>query len=281
VKRLLSFVAVVVLFFSAAYLPARAAQEAAAPAPSLTKPEMEKFLLEAEIGRIRGAGSGVTNSEIASLSDGRLTHAAHIQDVDESRPRFEAGGRIELNFRDSYKFNIAAYRLSVLLGMDNVPMSVDRRVRGKPSAVTWWLDDVLMNEKQRVAKKVRAPDLVRHGQQIQIMRVFDELIQNVDRNQENLVWDKSWKLWLIDHTRAFRIGHDLRKPEELVACDRALFEGLRRLTLATLTDSVGDYLTKREMEAVMARRDLLVQHYEAVIAKRGESALFTLLPASN
>ena len=40
------------------------------------------------------------------------------------------------------------------------------------------------------------------------MRVFDELIANTDRNQGNMLIDKQWKLWLIDHTRGFRTTSD-------------------------------------------------------------------------
>ena len=50
--------------------------------------------------------------------------------------------------------------------------------------------------------------------QIQIMRVFDELIQNRDRNQGNILWTNDWTMWLIDHTRAFRLGKELLKPEQ-------------------------------------------------------------------
>ena len=38
------------------------------------------------------------------------------------------------------------------------------------------------------------------------MRIWDELIQNRDRNQGNILWTHDWTLWLIDHTRAFRLN---------------------------------------------------------------------------
>ena len=41
--------------------------------------------------------------------------------------------------------------------------------------------------------------------QLQVVRVFDELIQNRDRNQGNILWTSDWKMWLIDHTRAFGV----------------------------------------------------------------------------
>jgi hypothetical protein len=100
------------------------------------------------------------------------------------------------------------------------------------------------------------------------MRVFDELIQNVDRTQENLLWDKSWKLWLIDHTRAFRLGHEL-KLSDLDQCERGLFEGLPADRGGAGPGGRPESQPAR-IEAVMARRDLLVRHFEDRIARRTE-----------
>lgn len=262
------------------------AQTAPAARVTLSPDEMRVFLSEAKIGKTRGSGKGVTDTRVATLSDGRVTHDAQIQTVDDARALFEAGRKSEVNFKDTYKFNIAGYELARLLGLDNVPMSVERKVQGKTAAMTWWLDDLLMvdgkpvDEEVRVKKKIRPPDPVSFGRQIQIMRIFDELIQNVDRNQGNAMWDKNWKLWMIDHTRGFRLGRELKKPEELLACERGLLDGLRRLTAEALTAAVGTNLTKQEVEAVIARRDLIVKHYEERIAQRGEATvLFTLTPA--
>ena len=35
------------------------------------------------------------------------------------------------------------------------------------------------------------------------MKLFDQLIANIDRNQGNLLYDADWHLFLIDHSRAF------------------------------------------------------------------------------
>ena len=124
--------------------------------PSLTQEEMEAFLLKAKISNRRDAGSGVTGSSRITLSDGRLTHDAHMQAVDIARPVFQAGKASEMNFKDTYRYNIAGYRLARLIGLDNVPMSVERNIEGKVAAVTWWIDDVMMDEKARKKKKATA-----------------------------------------------------------------------------------------------------------------------------
>jgi hypothetical protein len=238
---------------------------------------MEAFLMKARVSNVRDAGGGVTLSRRATLTDGQLTHDAHIQTIDVAQQVFQAGRNTELNFKDTYRYNIAGYRVARLLGLNTVPMSVERNIDGKIAAVTWWVDDVKMDEKDRLKIKELGPDPVRTTKQIQIMRIFDELIQNRDRNQGNILWTSDWTMWLIDHTRAFRLGKDLLKPENLSRCDRGLLDRLRAITPESLAQAVGSSLTKPEQEALLARRDRIVKHYDDRIARLGEPVvLFTL-----
>ena len=251
-------------------LPA-SAQEAA---PALTPAEMEAFLLNAELTDVRDAGAGVTGSQRATATDGRLTHDVHIQTVDVSRSRFVArGARVELNFRDSYRYNIAAYRLAALLGMDSVPMSVPREVDGEPAAVTWWVDDVAMIEQERIEQRTLGPDPARTSRQFFTMYVFDELIQNRDRNQGNILWTSDWKMWLIDHTRAFRQDVEVTRPERMTRIERHLLDGLRGLTPEALAEALDDSLSSGERSSVMRRRDLLLQHFDDRIARFGDGGV--------
>lgn len=239
----------------------------------LTPGEMETFLLKARILESNDAGSGVTGSRRVKMSDGNITHDAHVQTVDIAKPVFEAGNHTEVNFKDTYRYNIAGYRLARLLEIDTVPMSVERNINGKTAAVTWWVDDVQMDEKGRLQKKTMGPDPLRTSQQIQLMRIWDELIQNRDRNQGNILWTNDWTMWLIDHTRAFRLGKELMKPSDVARCDRGLLARLKGLTSESIEKAVGDSLMKGEREAVLARRDRIVQVIEERAAKLGEGAV--------
>jgi hypothetical protein len=262
-------VAVVVAVVSGA---APLAQDAAAP--PLSPEAMEEFLLGAELSDFDRVDVGVTGSRRASASDGRFTHDVHVQTVDIQRDTFAArGARVELNFRDSYRFNIGAYRLAVLLGMDNVPMSVLRRVNGEPAAVTWWVDDVAMSERDRIEQRAFPPNPQDAYSQFYTMYAFDELIQNRDRNPGNSLWTTDWKLWLIDHTRAFRPDVEISKPERLTRIGRSLLEGMRALTPESLEEAMDDILTRQERERVLARRDLLVEHFDARISRIGDAVL--------
>ncbi len=257
------------LAFAVLCLPGTSAQEAAAP--SLSPEAMEAFLLNADLSNFQNVNIGVTGSQRATASDGNLTHDVHIQNVDQRR-RVAAG---EINFRDFYLYNVAAYRVAVLLELDNVPMSVQRIVRGERSAVTWWVDDVAMDEQERIAQGTFGPNPAATYQQLYTMYMFDELIKNRDRNQGNVLWTSDWKMWLIDHTRAFRLDVELTKPELMIRIGADLLERLRSLTPEELDEAVGDSLTGFEQGSLMRRRDLLVQHFAELIDQHGEYTVLT------
>jgi len=242
----------------------------------LSPAEMEQFLLNAKIVKRGKMSKGVTKAQQVTLSDGRITHDAQIQDVDIYKSIFEVDPKhTEVNFRDSYRYNIAAYRLAVQLGLDNVPMSVERPAGGKPTAMTWWLDGV-MDEGDRRKKKIKTTNQRRTDEYYSRMKVFDELIQNRDRNAGNIVWTSDERMWMVDHTRAFRLGKELLLPNSLNRIERPLLEKLRGLDRKTLADAMGKTLTKDELDALFVRRDLLVQLFDQRIAARGEAAFYTI-----
>lgn len=173
---------------------------------------IEEFLLKAQVLKTKTIAKGVTGSLQATLSDGKMTHDAHIQMIDESKREFQTGKGTEFNFRDSWTFNIAGYKLDRLIGMNMVPVSVSRRYQTKPSAFTWWVDDVAMDEGDRLKKKIAPPEPTSWNQQMQMIRLFDQLIYNMDRNVGNLIITKDWRVWAIDHTRAFRTHEVLKTP---------------------------------------------------------------------
>ena len=255
--------------------PAQSQPNDSAASAKLSDAEAEKFLLEAKIIRTKGVSTGITGTRRATLSDGKLTHDASIQTVDIHKTTFQTARGVEINFRDSYKYNIAAYRLDRMLNLRMIPVSVERKVRAETAAVTWWVDDVLMLEKERFQKKIEPPDQAAWNDQIQQARIFNELVYNTDANLGNLLITKDWTLALIDFSRAFRVFKKLRAPENIAntRIDRRFYDGLARLSLETLTSKLGDVLRKSEIQGLLGRRDLIVSHFEKEIARRGEAAV--------
>jgi hypothetical protein len=244
--------------------------------PILTPEQQGEFLKTAKIVRTRDAGKGVTGTQRVTLSDGTLTHDASVQTVDIAMNEFRTNRGTELNFKDTWRYNVAAYRLNQVLQLGLIPVSVERLHRGKPGSFTWWVDDVLMDEGQRLKTKTQSPDTLSWNQQMWHIRIFDQLIQNADRNLGNLVIDKSWKVWMIDHSRAFRLSSKVNSPANLTRVERGALERLRALDAPTLTKLVGDYLTGFEQRALLQRRDEIV----ALFDKGGLSMIYDESPES-
>jgi hypothetical protein len=212
------------------------------------------------------------------LDDGTRQHAASVVTADGSGPT-----------RQNYRFNVAAYELDRLLGLNLIPTTVERRVNGRAAAVTWWLDDFAMNELDRRRKRIDAPDQDGWDRQMQAVRVFDELISNTYRDPApalylNTVWDnllitKDWTIWITDHTGAFRTRRQLQDPETLVRCPRSLLGRLRELTRPALQSALERYLSPEQLEALEVRRALLVKHFDAEIQRRGEGVVLYDLPS--
>jgi hypothetical protein len=256
---------------------AAAVQQAApqlSPAPSLSDAQIEEFLLKATVVKTRTSKKGITGTIRATLTDGTLTHDAQIQTIDERKAQFVSDKGTEFNFRDSWAFNVAGYRLDRLLGMNMVPVSVARRWRSQEAAFTWWIDDVLMEEGDRLKQNLQPPNPAAWNQQMQIVRLFDQLIANVDRNMGNLVITRDWRVWPIDHTRAFRTNTTLATPKNVTRADRALIERLKALDRATLTASTQKYLSSFEIDAVLKRRDAILKRIEML----GPAAVFDRVP---
>jgi hypothetical protein len=243
----------------------------AATAQPLDKAQVQEFMLTAEVVDSQPIGRGVTRPWRLTLSDGTVTHDVGFQSVNEKDVRKRLGQREELNFVDAYRYNIAAYRVAELLGIDHMmPVTVERDWNGTPGAMTWWIDDVMMNEETRLGERRWPDDMRRFTQQYYRMLVFAELIYDTDRNQGNILYSSDWKLWMIDFSRAFRIWGELQGPQNVTQCDRELFERMRGLTREQLEDHTRPYLTSGEVDAVIERRDKLAEHFEALIEQKGE-----------
>ena len=249
-------------------------------AVGLTDAEQEEFLLHATVVHTKAVGSGVTGSVRATLRKDGLEHDAHIQQIDEAKPIKTLGaGTTEMDFRDSFRNNVAAYRIARLLGLDRVAVTVERNYERKDSSFMWWVDDKLMSELERRDKKMEAPDPPVWNRQTWVVRIFDQLTYNYDRNPGNLIIDKSWNLWMIDHSRGFKIFKELKDPGSLgTHCPRALLAAMRTLDRENVGAATKRMLSDTQVEGLLARRDFIVKYFEARIAEIGEDQVLYDLP---
>jgi hypothetical protein len=248
---------------------------AAAPAPDLSVEQIKMFLKSAKVVREATTAKGVTAPRRLTLSDGVIRHDAVFQAIDDHQnvanlSRGVGAGTTELHFVDSYKYNIAAYEVATLLGLEQMmPVYVERRWDGRTGSISWFVA-TLMDESDRLKKKIEPPNPAEWNYQMYRMRVFSSLLRDTDRNLTNVLVTPEWKVMMIDFTRAFRLQPELLHLKDLTRIDRKLLARLESLSPDAVKNVAKDFLTSSEIDALMQRRDLLVAHYKQRVAELGE-----------
>jgi hypothetical protein len=171
-------------------------------------------------------------------------------------------------FWECWKCEIAAYRMDKYLGVNAVPPAVYRDFKGMGAAVYWV--DHWVSGRERQEQEIKAPGraIANLNEMTALQRAFDNLIGNEDRHLGNILYTEDWRVILIDHTRAFRSTKKWTKKlkygddRPMKRLPREFVDKVKALDEATLREVVGDTLTDNEVEAVLARRALLLEEIE-------------------
>ena len=242
--------------------PAATATPQSAPATSSSKiwigrnAEFEAFLRDAPFRRVVDVPIGVTRPKRGYFDPGGLVASAAWKQLPPGRPN---------GYWESYKSEIAAYELDKLLGLDMVPPAVEKRWEHERGAAVLWVEGV------RPWKEVEhAPKPPKWNREAVRMKMFDNLIANIDRNAGNLIVDGDWNLYLIDHSRAFVSDTKLRA--EMVRIDKEIWDRMAALDEPTLTAALGQWLDRGSIRAILKRRDAMKKVIDNLL-KNGNEAL--------
>jgi hypothetical protein len=154
----------------------------------------------------------------------------------------------------------AAYRLDLLLELDMVPVTVQRKIKRSEGTLQFKVPGSL-DEQQRQEKGYGGGALCPLHDQWDAMFIFDALIHNNGRYMRTIQYSPdTWQLLLVGHNEAFATSKG--RPRHLK--DRQLVLNQRwRAALEALTDDVlvehfGDVLGTRRISALGKRRDELL-----------------------
>jgi len=237
---------------------------AAAPATDSARiwdgrnPEFESYLREAPIVRFEDVPIGVTKPQRAYLAPGGLVESVAWKVLPPGRPH---------GYWESYKSEIAGYELDKLLDIHMVPPTVEKRWKGELAAAVLWLKPI---RPWKEVEHLPKPDS--WTKQVVRMKMFDNLICNIDRNAGNLLVDGAWTLYLIDHSRAFI--DDKKLPVAMSRIDRELWDRMRALDEPTLTSALGKWVDRRSIRALLARRDKMQTVIDGLLKNRSESLVY-------
>jgi hypothetical protein len=240
----------------------------------------EEFLRTAEIVKSEPLREGVTKPfKLYLLKDGV-----------EGKAAWKNPSGIQLGFLEGWQYEIAAYRLDKLIGLNMVPPAVEREFQGKKGALVLWVDNKysLLN---LVEQGIRIPDSAAENAEKMkwLARAWDSLIANEDRTQQNVLYTEDWRMILFDHSRAFRSEGEFAKrlmfgrngivvsaqgrPFLFRRLPRWFVENVRALTYEDIKAAVGTTLDDKEIKAVLARRELLLKEIALMVQEQGEAAV--------
>src|SRR5262245_32459569 len=222
--------------------------------------EFEEFLRTAKFERFEETDVGVTRPRHGFFAPGGLAGGATVKNLPPRRQR---------GFFESYKSEIAAYKLDKLLALEMVPPTVAREVDGEMMSVQLWVEGTHTIGKVQ-QRKLHAPNPAAWNRDVYRQRVFDNLVANIDVNAGNLLIDGAWRIIKIDHSRCFV---EDKMPFSLTRIDRPLYERLQTLDRPMLEREIGDLMEPGTINSLLKRRDRIVEAFKQRIAKYGEAAV--------
>ncbi len=240
----------------------RAHQTAAEAASAKTwldrRETLEDYLRTAEVVKMEDIGLGVTKPRRAYLAPGGPLDRMAWKTI---RPGIHQG------FWESYKSEIAAYELDKLLGLDMIPPTVERRVKGDVGAAVMWISPT-KSFKDLGGPPSAPPDkLAAWNRQLIRAKMFDNLICNIDPNLGNWLVDSSWNL-----SRSFTTKKDM--VHGMTRIDRELWDRMKMLTVESLTPALEKWIGSREIRAIIERRDRMQGVIDRLVAATSEAAVF-------
>ncbi len=241
------------------------------------RPVWEEFLKSAPIVRSEAIGEGVTKPYAVYLQRGDV----------EQKACWKNPSGIQEGFLEGWQYEIAAYRLDKLIGLNMIPPTVERKLEGRRGALSYWATteySLLKKEEMKIDFPEEA--LPRTERMKYLSRAWDCLVGNEDRTQQNVLYTKDWRTILIDHSRSFRSSGEFTKrlmygkngikrsadgrPFIFRRLPRSFVEKVKTLDFASLKGAVEGYLTDKEIEAVLQRKTLLLEEIDGMVRESGE-----------
>ncbi len=211
------------------------------------------FLRNAEVVSRKELRGSANLPEKVLLRGGGVEAHALFRTVDKKKASARVGKETIRDFHDSFVYECAAYELSRLLGIGNVPPCVLRAIDGVEGSLQLWIEEAVTAYQARQDSS-RPPLEDRLPESFQTMYLFDALIDNFDRHEGNILVDSRDRLWLVDHTRSFRLYTNARGLDRIVSPDPAVLRRLAGLDREAVARCLSPFVGTRHIDALMRRR---------------------------
>jgi hypothetical protein len=230
--------------------------------PPLSRKDMEQFLRTAPVaGRAPGPG-GRTDAWRLTLDAGEGVRSALFKYVDRQRPD---------PLPDSYRYELAAYALDKYMDLGYVPPIVDYTFEEIPGALQAFVMNAI-SEASRKEKDIPPKDPEAFERAMADLLVFENLVYDDCRNEKDtLISRDDGKVYRVDLSEAFAPKKDTLAHCEIRRCSRLLYKKLLGWDDKVVASYVGRYLNDEEIEALNARRELIIRIIQRMIGLLGEA----------
>jgi len=225
--------------------------------------ELEIYLKTAKAVDIEKGGLGGRNEPWKIfLDDGKAKRKGIFKYIDrpERRPN-----------PVSYKREIAAYELTKLFKMDIVPPVVEREILVYKGSLQIMVEGCV-NEMDRRARKLEPPDAKAFENTMEELDVFENLTYCPRDAKDILVHKETWKVCRVDFMEAFDTLVEFLPGTAISRCSRRLYQGLQ-LDPKVIEAAMKPYLTPKEIQALLDRRNMILEKIKELIKDKGDAAV--------
>jgi hypothetical protein len=225
----------------------------------------EKLLRTAPVAAVsKTSEAGRTAPWLVTLDAGGLRVRAVFKHMDRRRPSPQAA---------SWRYEIAAYKLADLLGLDIIPPTVERTINGTPGMLQLFVEGGF-SEHDRERGNTAPPDPLAFRQALDEIRVFEILTGDACGDKDDtLIHKPTWKVCRVDFSEAFPVDPALDEACPLERCPRRLYERFLRTARSMVETRLTGYLSDSEINSLCERKKRIVTRLQQLMKEKGERAV--------
>ncbi|WP_413287443.1 hypothetical protein [Bdellovibrio sp. HCB337] len=208
--------------------------------------ELRETLMRAPIQDFSILGGGVSKSWLAYFEN-NVVAVLKAEDPD---------------VKDGALREVGAYVFDRALGLNMVPLTVERMIGGKKYTLQ------LYYPQQSDSQKNKRSEF--HSPRLSDMGLFDYVIYNLDRDittSHNVLIGSDGRLVAIDHGRVFFLEseYDLSlQEEELRGASKDFKQKLKSLNLSQVRQTLGPYMSSEVLQELMKRIQMVQKRLESL-----------------
>jgi hypothetical protein len=227
--------------------------------PQMTDRQLEDYLRKAKIEATSDVRVEDRTVHLLELDLDGLKFRALFLPLDEKPPAGKTEAEVRLR---RYQHEVAAYWIDRRLKLRMVPVVVVRTIDGKRGGLQIWIEsavDRVWIEEQKQLDKVRE-ELKEEIDKAWVLEAVLDVEERVKEGQRLLIEDR--RIMLSGSTLAFSQSPEIQAaalPHLKCPINPSLENELRTLTRAELKKALKDYLSDGQIDALLARRDRVLE----------------------